>query len=340
MRVAGVVRWWLVVALTIGGVAVVVAAYVVASQLSAADADDGGADVSGVVPDRTGLRQAMPSGGHLLVRAVDPEAPRGDGPLYEVHANGRFERVANTKCKRVHAAPSGETICLGLGPNLVDYRAIFLSADYKRGAWAPVHGVPDRARVSPDGRYAAYTVFDAEESFGYFESAGDFTVYTRILDTATGRTVRRLEDLDIRRDGKSIGTDEDELWGVTFGEGGRFYATAMNRGSFYLIEGNVASERARVIRRRVECPALSPDGTRIAYKRRIAGTNRWRFHVLDLATGETNALAERRSIDDQPEWLGDDWIVYSDDDDVFAARADGSGEAIRLVGRATSPAAL
>lgn len=340
MGIRGVGRPWVVAVALVGVAVAVLAAYAVATGSPSAGADEGGTEVPTVAPDRTGLREALSDGGRLLVRAVDPEAPRGDGPLYEVDAHGRVERVSDMRCKRVYATAAGEGICLGLGPNLVDYRAFVFGRGYEPGPRPPVRGVPDRARVSPDGRYAAYTAFDAEESFGYFESAGDFTVYTRILETATGRTVRRLEDLDIRRDGDSIGTDDDELWGVTFGEDGRFYATVMNRGRFYLIEGSVDSDRALVLRPRVECPALSPDGSRIAYKRRIAGTNRWRFHVLDLATGQTTALAERRSIDDQPEWLGDDWVVYSDDKAVLAVRADGSGEAVRLVDRATSPAAL
>ena len=54
----------------------------------------------------------------------------------------------------------------------------------------------------------------------------------------------------------------------------------------------------------VECPSLSPDETRVAFKRR-QGDN-WRLHVLDLDTGREYPLAETRSVDDQVEWLDDD----------------------------------
>jgi hypothetical protein len=108
----------------------------------------------------------------------------------------------------------------------------------------------------------------------------------------------------------------------------------------YLIRGAVGSGQARVIARRVECPALSPDGTRIAYKRRIPYTTTWRLHVLHLATGRDVRLPERRSIDDQPEWWGDDRIAYSDDRSVFVVPADGSGRVRRIAAHATSPTYL
>ena len=52
----------------------------------------------------------------------------------------------------------------------------------------------------------------------------------------------------------------------------------------------------------VECPSLSPDGTRIAFKTRSdsgVGPITWRIAVLDLATSEVTELAETRNVDDQ-----------------------------------------
>jgi hypothetical protein len=108
----------------------------------------------------------------------------------------------------------------------------------------------------------------------------------------------------------------------------------------YLIQGDVKSGRLRVVGRHIECPSLSPDRRHIAYKRRIRYTNRWRLHVLDLRTGRHVALAERRSIDDQPEWLGNDHVVYSDDRSTFIVPADGSRHVERLAAHATSPTFL
>ena len=97
----------------------------------------------------------------------------------------------------------------------------------------------------------------------------------------------------------------------------------------------------RVLRDGVECPSLSPDGKQIAYKSRIddtqplapAACSTWRPWT-------TTPVAEKRSIDDQAEWLDDDTLVYSDGDNVYTVPADGSGEAELLVRDATSPVAL
>jgi Tol biopolymer transport system component len=94
-----------------------------------------------------------------------------------------------------------------------------------------------------------------------------------------------------------------------------------------------------VLRDRVECPSLSPDGTRIAYKRTLGG-GRWRPHVLDLETGADRPLAETRSIDDQLEWLNDEFVLYGDGADVFMTPANGGGQPQRMLARAASPTSL
>ena len=62
----------------------------------------------------------------------------------------------------------------------------------------------------------------------------------------------------------------------------------------------------------MECPSLSPDGTRIAYKKNTGGTlaAHWRVAFLDLATGKETVLSEPRSVDDQIEWLDDQTLLY------------------------------
>jgi hypothetical protein len=53
------------------------------------------------------------------------------------------------------------------------------------------------------------------------------------------------------------------------GAGGRFYATFTSRKQTSLLEGDVLARRARVLRETVDCASVSPDGTRIANKRRV-----------------------------------------------------------------------
>ena len=88
----------------------------------------------------------------------------------------------------------------------------------------------------------------------------------------------------------------------------------------------------------VECPSLSPDETRVAFKRREG--NNWRLHVLDLDTGREYPLAETRSVDDQVEWLDDERILYGLVKDVWVVPADGSGQPQIHIRDALSPAVV
>jgi hypothetical protein len=286
--------------------------------------------------------KGLPGEERMLVRAVDGLVPRMDGQVLEVGADGTAREAGGLVCKRVAASPAGGGLCLALSKNGTSYEGIVFDRRYEPRLRFPIVGVPDRARISRDGRLAGFTTFDEGSSQGYFASTSGFSVDTRIVDMRSGKTALRLslDDLEVTRRGERFAPVDTEFWGVTFAAGTRFYATMAADFVHYLIEGDVRTRRAHVIASHVECPALSPDGTRIAYKRRIKYTNTWRFHVLDLRSGRDVALAETRSIDDQPEWWGDDRIVYSDDRRVFAAPADGSGEPERLAAAATSPTLL
>jgi len=275
--------------------------------------------------------------GTLLVRGVDERATRADGALYELASRGKPSPAGDLSCKRVTGIVRGRGICMRVAPDGSSYEGVVFDERHRPLRRFPIEGIPDRARPSRDGRYVAYTSFDPAGAAGYFETPQDFSTWTRIVDSRTGKVLLKLEDLTVTKGGRPIKDQEAELWGVTFADGGDYYATLAARGDHYLIGGRVGSEEARVIRDHVECPSLSPDGTRIAYKRRIGDTNKWRYHVLDLASREDIALAESRSVDDQPEWLGDDLVAYSDDESVLAVPADGSGRPSLIARRATSP---
>lgn len=96
-----------------------------------------------------------------------------------------------------------------------------------------------------------------------------------------------------------------------FANGDRFLATLGTGGQRFLVEGDIPRRHLTVLRRDVECPSLSPDGRRIAFKRATPGTSGWRLWALDLASGEEWPITdENRDIDDQAEWLDNERILY------------------------------
>jgi len=284
--------------------------------------------------------KAVPPGGELLVRAVDYDNPRLNGRLFTIGLTPTEQPRAAREmaCERVHENAAGDGLCLAAKPHGFDYQGIVYGPGREPLRRFSLPGVPDRARVSPDGRYGGFTAFLS----GHTYSAGvrSFSTHTAIVDMRAGKQLFSLDQLEVTHDGEPFQRADANFWGVAFAGGDRFYATLGSGGHHYLLEGRVSTRRARIVGERVECPSPSPDGRRIAYKRRVGKQDRWRLHVLDLRSGRDLALAEPRSIDDQPEWLDDETIVYSDDRNVYAVPADGSGRPHRLVARASSPAAL
>jgi len=172
---------------------------------------------------------------------------------------------------------------------------------------------------------------------------------------ATGQlVVPNLEDLKVSRDGKRFSALDFNFWGVTFAPNNdHFYATLGTGGQTYLIEGSIGSGEAKVLRQNVECPSLSPDGTRIAFKKRFTSgvlqEAQWQLYVLDLATMTEKPLSETRSVDDQVEWADNSHVIYFLKDqgppatirpDIWMTDVDSNEPPRRLWKQAFSPAVV
>jgi len=233
-------------------------------------------------------------------------------------------------------------MAVGAGFPPIEYAMVF-GPDFRVTHEIPLDGLPSRTRVSPDGRYGAATVFVTGHSY----SEDGFSTNTTLIDMVGGTAMGNLEEFTILRDGHPYTAADVNFWGVTFAaDSNRFFATLATGGRTYLVEGDVAAHHVVVGRENVECPSLSPDGTRIGFKKRMddgSGSPVWRFHVLDLRTGQETALAEARSVDDQLEWLDDRTLLYGSPDSahaVFSVPADGTGAPHRFLDQALSPAVL
>jgi hypothetical protein len=267
--------------------------------------------------------------GHLAtVAADDPDGARA---------------VSNLTCNRVYAA-NGTGLCLRPENGLTTYQLVVFDAKLAVKQEIPLVGLPNRARVSPSGQRIAWTVFVTGDSY----NGGKFSTRAGMLDTASGALEGTLEDFDVTVDGKPYQAADLNFWGVTFAQDeNRFFATMSTGSHRYLVEGDFSARTVRTVRDNVECPSLSPDGKRIAFKSAVDGdpAKGWRISVLELASGTVTPLAEERSVDDQPAWLDERTVAYGiqrggGHSDVWAVSADGSGAARLLIPEAESPAAL
>jgi hypothetical protein len=280
----------------------------------------------------------------VLFRSTVPDSSFGKVAFVPMDGIDGPWSVSNLTCDRVYFQ-RGRGVCEFLESSLAPPYAVFVFDErFVAGSKRPLSGVPSRARISPDGRRAALTVFETGHSY----AAGGFSTRTTVLDAATGDLVGDLETFDVTRDGAPFKAVDFNFWGVTFADdGNRFYATLRTGAVNYLIEGDVDRRSARVVHTGVECPSLSPDGRRLAFKRRVTGNLSvfWKIAVLDLQTmAETLLESETRSVDDQVDWLDDRHVVYhlprSGGADIWALRTDEREAPRRLVNGGYSPSVV
>ena len=260
----------------------------------------------------------------------DPAGPRG---------------LTDLSCDRVFAA-GGKSLCLSSDAGFV---TTYSAAVYDDATGArtvlPLTGSPSRARLSRDGRLAATTSFVAGDSY----ASASFSTRTVITELSSGES-HDLESFTLVDDGRKISPVDRNYWGVTFApDDDRFFVTVAFGGQTHLAEGRLSTRSATTVRTDAECPSLSPDQTRVAYKKRgNRAPGDWRLVVLDLATGRETELAERRSVDDQVEWLDDRTVIYglpgqgtqAAETNVWAVAADGTGAPRLLIPHAWSPAVI
>ncbi len=256
---------------------------------------------------------------------VEPDGRRGQTPV---------------ACSRVHVA-AGRGLCLRPDEEAPGrYVLDVLGTDLEVERSLPLNGIPSRARLSADGRLAAWTVFVSGDSY----TSSGFSTRSGILDLETGVLTGNLEEFTVAdADGAERKAPADaNFWGVSFAEDDNtFYATMATGPHFYLVQGDLAAETVTVLADDVECPALSPDGTRLVYKRRQPDLT-WRLEVYELESGRRTPLAETANVDDQGVWLDEGTVAYGKLDrdgrvGVWSVPADGSGTPALLLADAESP---
>ena len=218
--------------------------------------------------------------------------------------------INDFSCQVVHFA-AGVGICLTADRGVfTKYGADLFNSEFERSFHIDLEGIPSRCRVSPDGKLAAWTVFVTGHSY----DSVDFSTQTMLIHTANGEPLGDLEKFAVTFDGRPFQSPDFNFWGVTFtADSKSFYCTLSSQRKHYLVRGDIGSRTVAVIRENVECPSLSPDGTKIAFKKRFVIDKRvvWKLHILDLATMQDSPLVEERSVDDQLAWLDNSHVLYT-----------------------------
>jgi hypothetical protein len=330
--------------LVIAGLAIaaaIVLAFVLARPAGPAAPAPGHADPAIPVVDVAGVAAAP----HFLFRHVTVDANYNHLTLAPLDNPNARRAVTGLQCERV-AFAAGHGICLQADRGiLTSYSAVVFDAAFQPRHTLKLDGSPSRTRISPDGRLGAITVFVTGQEHGY--SSSSFSTKTTIVDLASGAVLGDLEQFTTTRAGQPFHAADFNFWGVTFAaDSNSFFASLQTARRIHLVRGDIRARSLMVMHDSVECPALSPDNRRIAFKKRVGSDLApWRFYVLDLETmSERLIAAETRSIDDQLEWFDDTHILYgarrssqSAMMDVWIAPVDGGEPARALVIGAESP---
>ena len=329
-----------------GAVVVLVTAAMTAYALSAIAEND--RRTSRATDATTTSLAQVEEGPRILFQHTGRDADYGHVAAVTLADPGGARALTDLSCDRVYAQASSVS-CLATERGVVSrYRATDLETSAPGERWREVDGtdlpgLPSRTRISPDGQLVSSTVFVNGDSY----MVSGFSTRT-VVRRIGGKSYGDLEKFRLVVDGRRVAPVDRNIWGVTFADDDRtFYATLATGGRTYLVRGDLSARSLTTIADHVECPSLSPDGTRIAFKEAVADGTRWTPAVLDLATGRRTVLAgETHSIDDQIEWLDDDTVLYGlqrEDEpvsDVWSLDTSASAKPRVLISEAASPAVL
>lgn len=291
-------------------------------------------------------KPTVPPGSRLVFRDTSPGAHYGQVASVPLADPSAARTSTGLVCDRVYATHRN-LMCLhtdsgthtSFGATLYDAGGDVLNT------W-PLPGFPSRTRISPDSSLVAQTSFVTGSSYG---TAGFSTQTT--ISAVSGVDYGNLEKFALIVNGQQVTADHD-IWGVTFSsDDNTFFATAMSEGRIWLVRGNLRARALVAVKDGAECPSLSPDGTRVAYKKNISttATKHWTLAVLDFATGVEKELPipPSVSVDDQAEWLDDGTLLYGladpkapGDSNVYAVKADGSAAPTLFLRHAWSPSVV
>lgn len=286
---------------------------------------------------------AIPAGAATLLTRHTLGAEAGRLDLLKL-PGGPAQAQLGLRCERVHYN-AGVLACLRAVPG----QGLKLDLADKAGQVGVTLSFPNvllasRLRVASNGGLVAFTGFASGHSY----TGTDFATRSYVVDAARRRLVADLSTFKVVESAAlQMPARRFNVWGVSFDPAapGRFVATVGAGGEVFLVQGDLAAKTLVLLRKDMECPSYSPDGKRIAFKRRKPGGG-WLPAVYEPASGREWVLQEARSLDDQILWLDNDTIAYEltrpgqpegGETDVMVRAASGSGAAAVLRAGGGSP---
>ncbi|MFI2753392.1 hypothetical protein ACGIF2_08155 [Cellulomonas sp. P22] len=306
------------------------------------------AQVASAAPVAQSDLTEVEAGAHVVFRSTAPGAEYGHVAMVALDDPAGPRAFTSVACDRVDAVPTARSCLRTVRGIATRFEAQLLDADWQPVQTWPLPGIPSRTRLSSDGSMLATTSFVT----GHDYASIGFSTQT-VVHHADGTTSGNLEDFALTVDGNPFTNADRNIWGVTFVDDTTFYATAASAsaGTTWLVRGSLADRTLVALRENVECPSLSPDGTRIAFKKDVStgATPYWSIGVLDLASGTEVVVGEQRDVDDQIEWLDDRTLLYGmaregDGEigvsDVWSVAAQADAQPTLFIPQAWSPAVV
>jgi len=287
------------------------------------------------------------TGSRIVFRDTSPGEDYGHVASVPIQNPGSTRTVTPLECDRVYET-NAYTSCLQTNAGVVTtYTATLFGPKGEVVKKWGLPGLPSRTRISHDNKLMAFTSFVTGSAY----ATVGFSTATDIYSIADGHDYGNIEQFTLTIDGAVNTASDRNIWGVTFvpGDDDAFYATAATAGHTYLVRGSLSHRTLTEVHETAECPSVSPDGTRVAFKVNVSTTSTafWSIAVMDIATGAVTMMPDKRDIDDQVEWLDDSTLLYGlqnakspGDYDVWQTAADGSGTASLMIRHAWSPAVV
>lgn len=291
------------------------------------------AEVTGVIPlgDRMVFRNTARGEGYGMAAAVSLDDPAGRRTLTNLPCDRVDATVEMLSCMRiVRGIPT-------------TFETEVMDSVQQRVARWDLPGIPSRTRVS-DGGLVATTSFVTGHSY----AADGFSTET-VVHGVNGADYGNLQEFTILIDGKELSAVDRNVWGVSFLSENEFFATVASGGKTWLVAGNLHERTLISVTTNSECPSVSPDKTRVAYKKLRPGPGpvHWDIAVLDLDSKEEQQITLDQGFDDQLEWLDDQTLLFGQprkgaigDSDVYSIRAEAAAQPQLLVEHAWSPSVV